>query len=65
MDVRSSRRKFDEIKEEFAINPAPIAWQLSLNAGISRRFKDLPRNLLNSLHESIKSEENKRGYIAF
>ena len=32
-DVRNSRGKFDEIKEEFAINPAPIALQLSLNAG--------------------------------
>ena len=37
MDVRNSRGKFDEIKEEFAINPAPIASQLSLNAGGSRR----------------------------
>ena len=33
MDVRSSRGKFDEIKEEFAINPAPIALQSSLKAG--------------------------------
>ena len=33
MDVRNSRGKFDEIKEEFAINPAPIASQLSLNMG--------------------------------
>ena len=33
MDVRNSREKFDEIKEEFAINPAPIASQSSLNAG--------------------------------
>ena len=35
MDVRNSRGKFDEIKEEFAINPAPIALQSSLNAGVS------------------------------
>ena len=55
MDVRNSRAKFDEIKEEFAINPAPIASQSSLNAGGSRRTRDLPRNLLSSLHESIKS----------
>ena len=33
VDVRHSRGKFDEIKEEFAINPTPIASQLSLNVG--------------------------------
>ena len=33
VDVRNSRGKFDEIKKEFAINPAPIASQSSLNAG--------------------------------
>ena len=32
-DVRNSRGKFDEIKEKFAINLAPIALQSSLNAG--------------------------------
>ena len=42
MDVRNSRGRFDEIEEEFVINPAPIASQLSLNAGGSRRTKDLP-----------------------
>ena len=36
MDVRNSRGKFDEIKEKFAINPGPIALQLSINAGGSR-----------------------------
>ena len=35
-DVRILRGEFDEIKEEFAINPAPIASQSSLNAGGSR-----------------------------
>ena len=30
VDVRNLRGKFDEIKEEFAINPGPIASQLSL-----------------------------------
>ena len=55
MDVQNSREKFDEIKEEFAINPAPIASQSSLNVGESRRTRDLPQNSLNSLHESIKS----------
>ena len=42
MDVRNLRGKFDEINEEFAINPAPIALQSSLNAGGSRRARDLP-----------------------
>ena len=59
MDVRNSREKFDEIKVEFAIRPTPIALQSSLNAGASRRTRELPRNFLNSLHESIKSLEKK------
>ena len=33
MNVRNSRGKFDEIKEEFAINLDPIASQSSLNVG--------------------------------
>ena len=33
MDVRNSRGKFDKIKEEFAINPAPIALHSSLTWG--------------------------------
>ena len=32
-DVRNSRGKFDEIKEKFAINPAPIVSQSSLYGG--------------------------------
>ena len=39
MDVRNSRGKFDEIKEEFVINPAPIALQSSLNAGDHEELK--------------------------
>ena len=35
-DFHNSRGKFDEIKEEFVINPAPIPSELSLNAGGSR-----------------------------
>ena len=35
-DFRNLRGKFDEIKEEFVINPAPIPLELSLNAGGSR-----------------------------
>ena len=33
VDVQNSKGKFEEIKEEFAINPAPIASQSSLNTG--------------------------------
>ena len=33
MDVRKSRGKFDEIKKEFGINPAPIPSELSPNGG--------------------------------
>ena len=33
MDVWNSRGKFDDIKEKFVINPAPIASQSSINAG--------------------------------
>ena len=33
MDIRNSRGKFDEIKEKFVINPAPIASQSGLTAG--------------------------------
>ena len=32
MDIPNSRGKFDEIKEEFAINPASIASESSINA---------------------------------
>ena len=32
-DFRNSRGKFDEIKEEFAINPAQIPSESSLNGG--------------------------------
>ena len=65
VDVRNSRGKFDEIKEEFVINPAPIPLQSSLNAGGSRRTRDLPQNFLNLLHESIKSFKKKKGNTCF
>ena len=59
VDVRNSRGKFDEIKEEFSNNPTPIALVSSLNPGGSRRTKDLARNSFNSLHKLIKiSAEN-------
>ena len=61
MDVRNSRGKFDEIKEKFVINPAPIASQLSLNAGGTRWTRDLHRNSLNFFTSRSKVEEQKRG----
>ena len=64
-DVRNWRGKFDEIKEEFTINPALIASQSSLNAGGSRWTRDLPWNSLNSLHEWIKSWEQRRRIHGF
>ena len=41
MDVRNSRGKLDEINEEFAINPAPIASQLSRDRGDQEELKIL------------------------
>ena len=60
VDVRNSRGKFDEIKEEFVINPAPIPSESSLNAGGTRRTKDLPRNSLNFFTSRSKVEEQRR-----
>ena len=47
------------------INPAPIPSELSLNAGGSRRTKDLPRNLLNSFKNRSKVEEQRRENTCF
>ena len=60
VDVRNSRGKFDEIKEKFMINPAPIASQLSLNAGGTRWTRDLPRNSLNFFTSRSKVKEQRR-----
>ena len=64
-DVRNSRGKFDEIKEKFAINPAPIASQSSLNARGSRCTRDLPRNSLNSFTNRSKVKEQKENTWLF
>ena len=40
-DVQYSRGKFDEIRWWFMINPAPIAWQSSLNVWGSQRTQYL------------------------
>ena len=65
MDVRNSRGKFDEIKEKFVINPAPIASQSSLNAGGTRLTRDLPRNLLNFFTSRSKVKEQEKEYMSF
>ena len=64
-DFRNSRGKFDEIMEEFAINPAPIPSESSLNAGGTRWTRDLPRNSLNFFTSWSKVEEQRREIHAF
>ena len=56
-DVRNSRGKFYEIKRKFVISPTPIASQLSLNAGGSRRIQDLSFKSLNSFTIQSRVEE--------
>ena len=58
-DVRRSRGKFDEIKWKFAINPAPISSQSSLNAGGSRRTQYFSFKSLNSftVQSGVKRKE--------
>ena len=60
-DVQNSRGKFDEIKRKFVINPAPIASQLSLNAGESGRTYDFAPNLLNCFtnQSKVKRKEGR------
>ena len=65
VDVRNSRGKFDGIKEEFAINPAPIASQSSLNAGDHEEHKTFLKIRLISFTNLSKVEEQRREYIAF
>ena len=64
-DARNLRGKFDEIKEKFAINPAPIALQSSLIVGGSRWTRDLPRNFLNSFTNRSKIQEQERNISVF
>ena len=47
------------------INSTKIALQLSLNAGRSKCTRNLPRNLLNSLHVSIKSRGTREKIHGF
>ena len=64
-DVGNSRGNFDEIKEKFAINPAPIASQSSLNARGSQWTRDLPQNFLNSFTNQSKVSKRKRIHRRF
>ena len=63
-DVRNLRGKFDEIKEEFAINHAPIALQLSLNAGDHEKLKIFlqTRSIASRINQMLR---NKEEYIVF
>ena len=63
-EVRNSRGKFNEIKRKFAINPAPIASQLSLNAGDHEELKILLQiHLIASrINQKLK---NKKGIHRF
>ena len=63
VDVRNWRGKFDEIKEKFVINPAPIASQSSVYAGGSRWTRDLPRNSLNFFTSRSKVKFEREKYI--
>ena len=63
-NVRDSRRKFDEIKEKFAINPAPIASQSSLNAGGGGDHDELEifleiRLIPSRIDQKLKNKEGK------
>ena len=64
-DFRNSRGKFDEIKEEFAINPATIPSESSLNAGGHDELKIFLeiRLIPSRIDQKLK---NKRGkYMGF
>ena len=65
VDVWNSSGKFNEIKEKFAINPARIASQSSLNAGELGWTRDLPRNSLNSFTNRSKVKNKEKEYIGF
>ena len=63
VDVRNSRGKFDEIKEKFVINPAPIASQSSLNVGGTRWTRDLPGNSPNFFTSRSKVKEQRSTWV--
>ena len=61
MDVRNSRGKFDEIKEKFVINLAPIASQSSLTRGEHDELEIfLETRLISSrVDQKLKNKEEK------
>ena len=65
MDVRNSRGKFDEIKEKFVINPAPIASQSSLNAGEHDELEIFLETRLISSRVDQKLKNKRREYMSF
>ena len=65
LDVRNSRGRLDEIKEEFAINPASIASQSSLNAGDHEELEIFLKIFLIYFTNRSKVEEQEGEYIAF
>ena len=64
-DFRNSRGKFDEIKEEFAINPAPIPSESSINAGDHDELKIfLEICLIHSrINEKLKNKEGVHEFL--
>ena len=64
-NVRNSRGKFDEIKEKFAINPAPIASQSSLNAGDHDELNVFLKICLIPSRIDQKLSEKKGEYTGF
>ena len=65
MDFWNSRGKFDEIKEEFMINPASIASQLSLNAGNHDEIEIFLEIRLIPFTNRSKVEEQERNTSIF
>ena len=65
MDVQNSRGKFDEIKEEFTINSAPIASQSSLNVGDHEELMIFLQIRLIASQINQKLREKKGEYISF
>ena len=64
-DFRNSEGKFDEIKEEFVINPAPIPSESCLNAGEHDELEIFLETRLISSQVDQKFK-NKRGkYMLF
>ena len=65
VDIWNSRGKFDEIKEEFGINPAPIPSQLSLNMGDHEELKILLQIFLIASRINQKLKNKRRIHHLF